>query len=58
MGPELLYTAVANSGLLWVIALNRFAIDSRKVSLISESGKQDIDRREQPGRPVARIEVF
>jgi hypothetical protein len=26
-------------------ALNRFAIDSRKVSLICESGKQDIDRR-------------
>jgi hypothetical protein len=26
-------------------ARNRFAIDSRKVSLISESGEQDIDRR-------------
>ena len=31
--------------LLRVKALNRCAIDSRKVSLICESGKQDIDRR-------------
>jgi len=29
----------------WANALNRFAIDSRKVSLNRESGKQDIDCR-------------
>jgi hypothetical protein len=34
-----------SSFLVWAMALNRFAIDSRKVSLICESGKQDIDRR-------------